>query len=88
MTPRDFLMKEHKLTPREAEITTLVAGGMSYQDIADKLNISYRSAVAHMPKILFKTGVKDRINLVVWWYTILLWDVDFEKGTAGHAVQN
>ncbi len=52
--------RELGLTPREAEILRLVAGGWSNQQIADRLFISRKTASVHVSNILGKLGVERR----------------------------
>lgn len=52
------------LTPREREVLELVAGGLSNDDVAKRLGISYESVKVHMKHLLFKFDVHDRTELV------------------------
>jgi two-component system response regulator NreC len=52
------------LTPREKEILTLIAQGLSNQQIADKLFISIKTVQTHRAHILEKLGLHDRTELV------------------------
>ncbi len=56
------------LTPREAEIADLVAGGLSNDEIAGRLTISPMTAKTHVSRVLGKLGLRDRAQLVVWVY--------------------
>lgn len=56
------------LTAREAEITTLVARGLSNEEIAAQLTISHATAKTHVSRVLIKLGLRDRAQLVVWAY--------------------
>jgi DNA-binding NarL/FixJ family response regulator len=53
------------LTDREREILTLVAAGMSNEDIAQHLVISVHTAKTHLKRIMAKLGAHDRAQLVV-----------------------
>jgi DNA-binding NarL/FixJ family response regulator len=53
------------LTERELEILRLVAGGLSNDEIADRLVISPLTVKTHMGRILGKLGARDRAQLVV-----------------------
>jgi DNA-binding NarL/FixJ family response regulator len=53
------------LTPRECEILTLVARGMSNNDIATTLLISEHTAKTHVKRTMAKLGARDRAQLVV-----------------------
>jgi DNA-binding NarL/FixJ family response regulator len=52
------------LTPREMEVLTLVAEGMTNQDIADHLNISIKTVQAHRANVMDKLGLHDITQLV------------------------
>ena len=52
------------LTAREKEIAKLLLEGFSYQEIADKLNITLRTVKAHATNIYKKYNVKNRIQFM------------------------
>ena len=54
-----------ELTPREREILILVGGGLSNDEIADRLVISPATAKTHVSRILGKLAARDRAQLVV-----------------------
>jgi DNA-binding NarL/FixJ family response regulator len=53
------------LTPREAEITRLIAQGASNKHIARHLAITERTVKNHLTMIFRKTGVVDRLKLAI-----------------------
>lgn len=56
------------LTDREREILTLVARGMSNEEIASDLVISPATVKTHLSRVMSKTGSHDRAQLVVCAY--------------------
>ena len=54
-----------RLTPREREILTLVASGLSNDDIAERLVISPATAKTHVNRTMMKLNARDRAQLVV-----------------------
>jgi DNA-binding NarL/FixJ family response regulator len=53
------------LTPREAEVLSLMAEGLSNKLIADRLRISEHTAKFHVNAILNKLGAETRTEAVV-----------------------
>jgi DNA-binding NarL/FixJ family response regulator len=56
------------LTPRETEIVTLVAAGLSNDEIATRLYVSPLTAKTHVTNAMGKLGARDRAQLVVMAY--------------------
>ena len=56
------------LTDRGADVMTLVAGGLTNDEIAERLVISPATAKTHVGRVLFKLGARDRAQLVVMAY--------------------
>lgn len=54
-----------QLTARELEIVTLVAAGLSNDEIAERLVISPVTAKTHVNRAMVKLGARDRAQLVV-----------------------
>ncbi|MGG6293587.1 helix-turn-helix domain-containing protein [Leptolyngbya sp. AN02str] len=54
------------LSERELQIVELVAGGLTNQEIAEKLEISKRTVDNHISNILTKTTTGNRVALVRW----------------------
>ncbi|SFW66842.1 response regulator [Amycolatopsis australiensis] len=57
-----------RLTEREREVLSLVAAGLSNDEIARQLTLSPATAKTHVSRIMTKTGVRDRAQLVVLAY--------------------
>lgn len=51
------------LTPREREIASLAAHGLSNKDIADRLTLSVRTVEGHLYRVNLKLGVSERSAL-------------------------
>jgi DNA-binding NarL/FixJ family response regulator len=54
------------LTEREREVMVLVAGGLSNDEIAERLVISPATAKTHVSRAMVKLGARDRAQLVVF----------------------
>lgn len=52
------------LTPRELEVMSLIADGLSNPEIGEKLGISVKTVDRHRENIMRKLGVHSRIDLV------------------------
>jgi DNA-binding NarL/FixJ family response regulator len=57
-----------ELTVRELELLTLIAGGLTNAEIAERLVISPLTVKSHVSRILTKMSARDRTQLVVMAY--------------------
>jgi DNA-binding NarL/FixJ family response regulator len=57
---------EHDLTARETEILKMVAKGMSYKQIAERLFLSHRTVQNHVQNTLRKLQMHNRVELTRW----------------------
>jgi DNA-binding CsgD family transcriptional regulator len=62
-TPALTTLVAAPLTPREREIATLAAGGMTSLEIARRLVISARTVETHLQRAYAKLGVASRADL-------------------------
>lgn len=68
---RDYLERDRRgdrmpdsiLTPREEQITKLIAEGNSAKEIAEILTISVKTVDRHRANVLQKLGLRDRLDL-------------------------
>jgi DNA-binding NarL/FixJ family response regulator len=68
---RDYLQRERAgdrqpaalLTPREEQVTKLIAEGLSSKEIASALHISVKTVESHRTNVLQKLGLRDRLEL-------------------------
>jgi DNA-binding NarL/FixJ family response regulator len=56
------------LTPREAEVLALIAGGLTNAEIAERLVVSAATVKSHVNHIFAKAGVHDRAQAVHYAY--------------------
>lgn len=55
------------VTPRQAEILTLVASGLSDKQIAVKLGVSPRTIQSHLDRLFLQYGFHKRAAAVAAW---------------------
>ncbi|HEX8869626.1 MAG TPA: helix-turn-helix transcriptional regulator, partial [Lentzea sp.] len=57
---------EHPLTERELQVAELVARGLTDQQIGARLQVSTRTAAAHLASVRAKLGLPTRVHVAVW----------------------
>ena len=55
-----------RLSPREQEVASLIAGGASNREIAGTLVVSERTVETHVQNILVKLGFRSRTQIASW----------------------
>ena len=65
-TPRLTADVEAALTQRESEVLRQLALGLTNEQIAEAMHISYETIKEHVQHILRKIGVTDRTQAAVW----------------------
>ena len=55
-----------QLTERETEVLRMVATGMSYKQIAERLVLSHRTVQNHVQNTLRKLQLHNRVELTRW----------------------
>lgn len=52
-----------KLSPREAEVLSMILAGQRLKEIAAKLDISVKTVTTHRSRLLRKLGLEDNLGL-------------------------
>jgi DNA-binding NarL/FixJ family response regulator len=55
-----------ELTPREREVASLIAEGLTNGQLAERLYISPKTAAVHVSNILMKLGLGGRAEVAAW----------------------
>ena len=76
--------KRSDLTDRELEVLRELTGGLTNEEIADKLNVTVFTIKRHIQNMLQKTGYKNRLDLAINAKTLGL-VVSEEERTRGNA---
>lgn len=66
--PRELARAVDALTPREREVLTLLAEGLSNGEIAGRLFLGEATVKTHVSNILTKTDSRDRVQAVIFAY--------------------
>lgn len=54
------------LSPRETEVTILLAKGCINKEIADHLNISTTTVITHRKNIMEKLGARSLVDIIIY----------------------
>jgi DNA-binding NarL/FixJ family response regulator len=68
LPPSVEVFRADDLTPRELEVLTLIAHGLSNAEICAELVVSAATVKTHINHIFMKTGARDRAQVVRYAY--------------------
>lgn len=63
-TSVELVTRLYGLTPAEARVASLLSGGLSVTDVADRLEISIHTARVHLKRVFLKTGTRRQSELI------------------------
>ncbi|WP_333661542.1 helix-turn-helix transcriptional regulator [Chishuiella changwenlii] len=59
---------EVELSPKEIQVASLIAKGLSHQEVADTIHRSKRTVESHVRSIYDKTNIKRRLGALTLWF--------------------
>lgn len=62
----DDFLKMHRLTPREVDVLRCIKQGLSSQQVADRLSVSFHTVDTHRKNIHVKLQLKGQSELFAW----------------------
>lgn len=65
--PRLRRVAPTRLTARQLEVAALVADGLTNRDLAERLDITERSAESHVERIRLRLGFRSRAQVAAWY---------------------
>jgi DNA-binding CsgD family transcriptional regulator len=63
-TDPTLLKQVFSLTPADARVTTLLVGGLNFEEVSEALNISYETVRTHVRRVLAKTSTTRQGELI------------------------